>query len=259
MLKILQFVKNHPSGLLTATGFSLNVLAMVSLNDAAVKADRIIEARTDEKGEALTKMEMLKETWRVYALPSGLFVLGSACHFGSCYASHKKQVALAGAAVLSETAYTKMKDQLPDLAGPKKGKTIIEKVAQNKAAENLPESDEEIEQATRDHRTGAKDVLIYDDYGGKWFRSNTEELISVQNIMNGLLNDGAELAYNEIYQELGLRPAGHADEAGFSDTQISISWIGGMDPFVRADGTEEPYLIMMVEPRPTVKYSDSFR
>lgn len=254
-----RIVKEHPSEFLTAAGLVIDGLAVWRMGGACVKANRIIEARTEEKGEKLTPSEKVQETWTLFLLPGLLFIAGESCHVASNIKSRQKQIALASVAAMSETAYTKIKEQAPEVVGKKKAETLKEKTLQAMARDNMPENDEEIEQARGDHRTGAKNVLIYDRFGGKWFRSNTEELISTQNKINDkLLKEGA--GYNDFYQEMGLQYSTIGDLLGWPEgEQIEIGWVGGSDPFARPDGTDEPYLVMDIIPEPTVKFDDFYR
>ena len=256
-MNVFTLIKKHPSAALTITGIGFDVLFGISMGEAFVKSNRVIEAKIEEKGEKLTKKETVKETWHFFIVPFVLFGCGSTCHITSVRTGYKKQMAVAAAAAGVETAYTTMKDQLPEVVGPKKANAVKEKTAQVLAQNNLPQDDEEIEQAIRIDRTGPKNVLFYDDWGGKWFRSNTECVIEVKNWIQTQLNAGERISYNEVYRQQGLKPSETQDYFGWSDGQlIDVTWYGGTDSFVRADGTEEPYLIMQFEPRPSIGYDD---
>lgn len=257
----LRFGKNHLSVILTGTGIALDVCAAIATGDAFVKANRVIEAKTVEYDRRLTNKEKTELTWRFFILPAGLAAGGAACHIGSNVASYKKQVALISVATASETAYSTLKDQLPDIVGKKKAQQVEEKTVQTVAQNNLDGA--VIEHGAERHpKCGPKNVLMQEAICGRMFYSNTEELVHIQNLLNQMRGEGTtELPYNEFYYEEGLDESHAGDILVWPKIEpggdvIEISWYGGLAPFKHPDGTEEPYLVVDFNIRPTVIYED---
>ena len=264
-MKLLQFTKKHLPGILTGTGIVLDVSGAVAMGDACVKANRVIEAKTQELDRRLTKEEKLKATWKFFVLPTGLLILAGSCHVGSNVASHKKQLALVGVATASETAYTKLKEQLPEIAGKTKAKKIAEKTVQDMAKESLPEDEAVIEKPVSPEHWGARNTLFFDRWNGRWFWSNTQEIGDVAITLNNLLGDDSndyQAAMNDMYIELGLKPCDSGDIWRWDKNimgqqeKLDLYWTAGDGVFTMSDGTEIPYLILRFSHDPTVKWTE---
>lgn len=257
-MKIIQLAREHLPAVLTGTGIAMDVAFGVAMGDACVKASRVVEARTQEYGRRLSKEEKVKETWQFFVLPGLLFIGGASCHVGANVASYKKQVAIMGVATGAETAYTKLKEQLPEVAGKGKAKKAIEKTEQAMAQNALPEDESVIETCSGMPQYGPRSVLMWERWTGRWFWSNTEELKHTENVLNELRGTGDAVEYNEFLMELGLKPSKSGElwhwQKQFQNDLLSVEWTYGDGTFTMADGTEVPYLIVRFNQDPTIKY-----
>lgn len=258
-MKLLKSLKKHSSPILTGLGISLDVTCAVLTGQAMVKAHRIIEAEADKLGRRLTNEEKVKLTWKLFLLPVGFGMAGAGCHIGSNIASHKKQMALMGIATASETAYTKLKDQIPEIVSPKKAKDIKEAHLQNMAKSNFPQ-EEEIETASKRQTPNAEAVLFFEPFTGRWFRANTDDLTRSENVINGMMNNDGRVCLADLEYELGLKCSKMGEMLEWRidiDGLVEIGWIGSTESFIHKDGTEEPYFILDIKPEPRLGYLDT--
>lgn len=252
--------------LLTAAGIAFDVSCAVTIADAAVKANRIIEAKMEEYGRALTAQEKLELTWKLFILPTALGASGAACHISSnvwhTSQNKKKEAALMTLAASTETAYVRLKEEIPEVVGKNKAAKIDERVVDKIAINNMPTSEEAIERSRKREEFGPRNVLFCNAWDGRYFWSNTEEITHVQNVLQGIQNGNSDEAVQckEFYYELGL-----SDESFIGETfgwikdfdgLVYFVWSGCTQPFLREDGTEEPVMIVRPEPKPRLLYSD---
>lgn len=242
----------HGTAILTGTSISLGILFGLSMGKACVNATRNYESKMKDREEPMSKEEIIKDNWKFFIVPASLGAAAAGCCIGANVINHRKQVALMGLATGAETAYTSLKDKLPEMVGPRKGEKVMDAAKQDIASKNLPKCDTDIEQAKKG------DVLIFDSFTGRWFRSDTDELLRAQNVINEFINANDYMVLNEYYEELGLEPCRIGEMMGWHisfEGNMHVGWIGGITPRIRPDGTEEPYLILKYEPEPSLKFA----
>lgn len=261
------FFDKRGTTLLTGAGIAFDISCAITTGRACVLANRIIEAKTEEYGRTLTPKEKVEETWQLFVVPGILGVAGGACHIGSTVKSHRKQAALMSVATATETAYERLKDEIPEVVGKNKADKIEESVVQKNAKEHQPSRDTDIINITKPESFGPRDTLMFDNMQGLWYRSNTEELLAIQNTLNAMLNDCRNdggvskdpVSLTEYNYELGIKPGELASRYVWpaeQDENISIKWTGCLEPYIHPDGTEEPYLIVRFDPEPVIWYTD---
>ena len=99
-------ITKHSPEILTAIGIAGMATTVVLAVKATPKALKQIEEAENEKGEKLTKTEVVKTTWKTY-VPTAISGAASvACVIGANSVHTRRQAALYSAYKLSETAYT---------------------------------------------------------------------------------------------------------------------------------------------------------
>lgn len=111
--------------------------------------------------------------------------------------ANKIIASLSAAYTFAQTELVEYKDKLPELLGDKKASEVEAAVAQEKVNNN-PISDNKIVV------TGQGDVLCYDTFSGRYFRSNAEKIRQKVNDLNEQLMDEYYISLNEFYYMLGL-------------------------------------------------------
>lgn len=252
--------------MLTATGLALDVSCAITTGKACIKANKIIESKMEEYGRALTTKEKAELTWKLFLLPIGLGTAGAACHIGTnvwhTSQNKKKEAALMTIAAGTETAYARLKEEMPEVVGKNKATKIEEKVADRVAIDNMPTNEEAIERSRKPELYGPRNVLFCNAFDGRYFWSNTEEILHTQNVIQGMQNGNPDepVQWKEFYYEQGLSEESVVGEIfGWIkdfDGLAYFTWSGCTQPFVRADGTEEPVLILKPDPRPRLLYTE---
>lgn len=90
----------------------------------------------------------------------------------------------------------------------------------------------------------AKKFLAYDNWSGRFFRSNMFELQQAVNEANAVLNAEGDLDVNTFYELLGLPGIGAGFDMGWSGTQIKVHFGAVLhpdgEPAISIDFREHP-------------------
>jgi hypothetical protein len=239
MNKLLQhsklFVKRNASTILTCAGGAGVVATAVMAVKATPKAMTLLEEAKKEKGEELTKMEMVKVAGPSYipAVITGVSTI--ACIFGANILNKRQQAALMSAYALLDSTYKDYQKKVEELYGEDANDNIKAEIAKDKYV------DEEVELQDDNNQ------LFYDEYSGRYFESTTEDVIKAEYNLNRKLADWYGVYLNEFYEMLGLEPVDYGDHLGWNsaevyDTQWS-NWIDFNHKKVTMDDGLECYIL----------------
>lgn len=217
-----KFVVKHSPEILTGLGIASMVSAIGITATVTPKALRLIEDAEHEKGEALTKTEKVKATWKVYVPVAVTAGVGVACLIGSNSVNIKRNTALATAYQLSTTALSEYKEKVIETIGEKKEKTIREKVAQKKVDETSSNNSEVIV-------IGNGTTKFLEPVSKRYFTGDLENIKRIVNDLNYRMITGMEeyISLSEFYDEIGLDRTSVSDHLGWnigSDGQIEIHY-----------------------------------
>jgi hypothetical protein len=187
---------------------------------ATVKAVRIIDGETDKRerdGLAFPTIgEKVEMVWKLY-IPPGLTIASTmVCVILSNRASDRRTAALAAAYKLSEEAYERYRSQVIERIGAKK-EDIIRAEATKARAAKVPGPSEVI-------IAGSGEVLCFDAYTGRFFKSDIETIRAVQNNLNCAISSGGSYAsLSDFYEQIGLAATSCSDEVGWNlDRMVDI-------------------------------------
>lgn len=230
--------KNAPTILTTMGGVGVVATAVMAVK-ATPKALALIEQAEAEKGEKLTKVEVVKTASVVY-IPAVLVGAGTiACIFGANVLNKRQQAALMSAYALLDSSYKEYKAKTVELYGEDADNNIKEAVAKDKY-ENAD-------------ITGTGESLFYDEYSKQYFKSTMVDVQNAEYYINRdlVMRDYATL--NDFYDYLGIphHPAG--DELGWSSgMNFDYYWQTWIDfvhtPMTMEDGTKCTMITMYSEP-----------
>lgn len=227
-----KFLEKNSSKILLGLGISGMILSTVSAVKETPRAMSQIEGykrkvkRDKGVDVELSKTEVIKLCWKFY-VPSGtLAIMSIGCLVGSSVLSDKKQAALAAAYSLSESALRDYKNKVISQIGPEEEKKIRESIIKDKVSKINDIDESEI------IYTGQGDVICYDHWSDRLFRSDKESIRKAENDINrDLLSDGF-VSLNDFYYYLNLRPTKAGDILGW-DTRaenISIEYTSILSP-----------------------------
>lgn len=196
------FLTHNSPTILTCVGAIGVVATAVLAAKATPKALDILEEARAEKGEELTKLEIVTTAAPAYIPTIMTGVTTLACIFGANVLNKRQQAALMSAYAFLDNSYREYKKKVEELVDEDKVKEIHSEIA-------------------KDHYDGSvkpsKDTeLFYDFYSGRYFESTIEDVQRAEYRINRNLTmrDGA--CVNEFYEELGIDPLREYEEIGWS-------------------------------------------
>lgn len=220
-----QLVKDNATTLLTAGGVVGTVGTAVLAWRGGYKAAEIIiteEARREDVKEGAVPM-LRKEK----ALLTGVYILPPVLTGSTTIAaiilanrmSAQKAAALAAAYGLAERNLSEYKDKIQEkLTGPK-STAIRDEIQQDRVNENPPRNSQVIV-------IGGGEVLFYDAWSGRYFRSTVEAVRKAENAVNREIFQANEASLKSFYDELDLPPVTMDEHLGWNisnSLEIEIS------------------------------------
>lgn len=247
-----EFLKRNSSTILTCVGAVGVVATSVMAVKATPKALSLIENAKEEKGEELSKWEVVKVAGPSY-IPAMITGAGTiACIFGSNIISKHQQATLMSAYALLDNSYKEYKKKVDEVYGEEAGKTIRAEIAKDKYAGDDISVDDDKE-------------LFYDFYSGRFFESTKEAVTWAAYETNRALYVNGAVGLNEYYDFLGLETRPEYDDVGWTNVQleemywhpwIEFDWEEG---HIDEDGGEETgleYTLIHLPMEPVMGYLD---
>lgn len=219
------FLSRNASTILTIIGGVGVVGTAVLAATATPKALASVEEAKVEKGEELTKWEMVKAAGPAYipAVAAGAGTL--MCVFGANMLNKHHQAALTSAYALINESYNQYKGKLKELYGEEAHNNIIDAMAVEKAEEIRVYNqsiatlcDLSIEDGTSEPR------LFYDEYANRCFESTIERVMNAEYHINRNLVLRGYVTLNEFYEFLGIAPTEYGSTVGWS-VDDELYWI----------------------------------
>lgn len=236
------FLKRNSSTILTCVGAAGVIATAVTAVKATPKALRLLEQAKEEKGEELTKLEVVKIAGPAYVPSVLLGVSTLACIFGANVLNHRAQASLMSAYALADSSYKDYRKKVDELYGEEAGGQVRAEIAKDK------------------YEVGSVDLqgnnrLYYDFYSGRYFEAtpvfvkNAEYELNRKMVMD-------ECAYlNEWYYLLDMEPLEHGLDFGWStpgnEQKYWQSWVDFKhEKVVMDDGLECIIVSFVQDPYP---------
>jgi hypothetical protein len=234
------FLYKHSPEILTGIGVTGMITSTVLAVKATPKALLLLEEAKYDKGEKLTRMEVVKTAWKPY-LPAIITCAASAtCIIGASTVNHKRNTALATAYAISEKTLLTYRDKVVETIGEKKEKEIREKIAQDEVDQN-PVSNTQV------FITPKGNTLCMDSISGRYFKSDIDTIKKVVNELNRIMTYENYISLDEFYHKLGLESIksshrlGWKLEDGLIELDFSSCLTDNDEPCVVVDYTAPKY------------------
>lgn len=160
--------------------------------------------------EDLSWKEKFSVSYRVYIPPA----IAGVCTLVSIIAANRIQYARGAAFALaysgSEAAFRRYREAVSDVVKPKD----VQKITSRVAEKSVQEAGKPVPGTVLVASSG--DVLCYDVFSGRYFKSDIETIRRVENNINGQLNAECYASLNEFYAGLGLPPIAAGELVGWS-------------------------------------------
>ena len=237
-----RFIKRNASTILTCIGGAGVIATSVMAVKATPKALMMVADAEEEKGESLSKWEVVKAAGPAY-IPA--IVVGAstiACIFGANALNQRQQASLMSAYALLDNSYKEYKNKLIELYGEEEDTRIREEIAKDKYAGDEAPTDND-------------KVLFYDEFSGRYFHSTVADILRVELEVNKTLSDWGGLYLNDVYDLLDIPRTNYGDHLGWSAAGMyEMYWSQWLDfdtkKFTLDDGLECYILTFGVEPIP---------
>lgn len=234
------YLKRNSSTILTAIGALGVVATTVVAVRATPKAMMLLNEAKEEKGDELTKLEVIKVAGPTYIPSIAIGVSTIACVFGANALNKRQQAALMSAYALLDSSYKDYKNKVKELYGEEADKEIVYEIAKEKYNRFDIVSDGEKQ-------------LFYDYFSERYFESTVEAVQRAEYQLNRklMMEDGVYL--NDWYEWLGIEPI----ESGYSYGWSSVinhettwqAWVDFIhDKVEMDDGLECHIITFSVEP-----------
>lgn len=236
----------HSPEILVGIGIAGMFTSTVLAVRATPKAlDLIAEAR-EAKDDDLTKVEVVKATWKCYIPAAVTSVAAAGCLIGGTKVNIRRNAALATAYKLSETAFTEYREKVVETIGEKKEKVVKEKIMQDRLEKDPIDKTQLI-------ITGKGNVTCKDTIIGRPFTTNVDTIKKAEIAINRKLVSGPDgyVSLNEFYDELGLEPCDIGEDLGWKtdDGYIEIEFGSLYD-----ENLNEPVIVLYYNVAPKLDY-----
>lgn len=211
------FANRHGATILTCVGGAGVIATAVLSVKATPKALALMKQAEEEKGEKLTKLEIVKVAGPVYipAIATGAGTL--VCIFGANSLNKRQQASLISAYALLDNAHKEYKKKVVELYGEEADKEVKAEIAKDKYEKCDIVLDE-------------NKKLFFDDFSGRYFESTMENVVRAEYEINKKISSwgGAEL--NEFYELLDIPQMDTFNRMGWSIGGImSDTWGNWLD------------------------------
>jgi hypothetical protein len=213
---ILRGIEMESPTILTVVGVTGLVTTVILAVRATPKALYLLELERDKrdpKGNrdiSLSKIEIIKTSWKCY-VPAALIGGGTVlCFIGAHSINLRRNAALAGLFTVSEAALREYQEKVIEVIGENKERKIHDSIVQDHLDKNPLSTNEVL-------LTGKGEVLFYDSWSGRYFKSEMEKVRKSQNDLNhDLLGGDMYLSLNSFYDEVGLDRIKGGEEVGWT-------------------------------------------
>ena len=236
-------LKPNAPTILTGLG-ALGVIGTAVLTAKATpKAIDRIETATFEKGENLTKTEVIINASPAY-IPAA--VVGAAtigCIFGANILNKRQQAALSSAYALLDSSFRQYRQKVNDIYGEDADAKVMSAVLSSEYDGHIPSKDKR---------------LYYEEWSNRYYEISEEQAQNAEYLLNRSLALQGYASLNELYFFLGLPPTEKGAVLGWSESFLhemhGCSWIDFEYMLTMMDDGLECYIIGM-DYRPSPDYT----
>lgn len=234
------FISRNASTILTGLGGVGVIATTVMAVTATPKALQLIEEAKEEKGDDLSKLEVVRIAAPVY-IPTVLIGASTiACIFGANVLNKRKQASLASAYALLDSTFKEYRGKFIQLYGEDADLHLRTEVAKDKYTGDKVSEDNDKQ-------------LFYDEFSGRYFESTMANVIKAEYEINRIIEQECGAFLNEFYELLGIPTVDYGDYVGWSSWALTDMYWDSWLPFTHEkftldDGLECTIITMDREP-----------
>jgi hypothetical protein len=193
------------AGVVTTTA-----LAIKATPHAQAAMQKVKDDISDRKP---TRRELLKAALPYYIPTIVSAGVTTGCIIGSHHLSCKENAALASLASMSEVALNEYQNKVVEKLGEKKAREIEGEILEDHIKANPVSKSEVIV-------TGRGQSLMYDDFSGRYFMGNYDDLATAVRKIGTEINRNLWASYNDLYYLIGLSGVEYGEEIGWDIDHI---------------------------------------
>lgn len=228
------FLRRNSPTILTFLGAAGVVATSIAAAKATPKAMALLEKTKEEKGEELTKLEIVKVAGPAYIPAIAIGASTIACIFGANALNKKTQASIMSAYALLDTSYKQYKSKVKELYGENSDRNVKKEIAKDKFKDN-------------DININNEKILFFDFYSLRYFESTERLVLKAENRVNELLKLYGRASLNDFYESLGM-PTAYTGYELWWNVQKCPSVEFTHDITTMDDGLECCVISMSVEP-----------
>ena len=199
-------LRNHSPSILTGIGVAGVFATAIFASKATLRADEILVG--DE-----TFKQKVKKTWKLYIPSIAVAAITTTCIIMSNTTNLKRQAAMGALYSAAVTGFNDYQNKVVETIGEVGEEKILDRVKQEKIDKN-PVSKNEV------FLIGKGETLCYDNFSGRYFKSDIEYLRKAQNTLNQRLINDVYMSLNEVYSEIGLPNIPLGEEIGWNTNDL---------------------------------------
>ena len=235
------YVMNNKATILSMGAVGGLVTTSILTAKGKTKADELYSKHSDIKklqhdDSELTKFETVLAVVPAYlpAIISGIAT--TVCILGADKMHRDKEAALTGAYIYMHRLYSEYKQAVRNVYDEEGERKVIEALATKTV-----------------HKDEDDKLLIYDDYGKRYFRIAPDEYQDALYQINRMYNFTGEMTLNNFYEFFDLEPVPGGNILGWSALKdyecIGVSWIDvRLEKMEMIDNTEAYVMMYNIEP-----------
>lgn len=235
-----KYVKRNAASILTSIGGVGVVATTVLAVKATPKALLLLDEAKKEKGEELTKLEVVRIAGPAYIPTTIVGVSTLACIFGANVLNKRQQASLISAYALLDNTYKEYKGKVNELYGEEADEKVRAEIAKDKY----------VKEEIQDEDDGKQ--LFYEEYSKRYFRATNETVLRAEYEINRIVAEDCCATLNEYYDLLGIERTDYGDHVGWSSAQMFemywSSWIDFWHEKVELEDGMECYILNITEP-----------
>lgn len=224
--------RSSPTILTCASAVGVVATAVMAVR-ATPKAIILLEEAKDDKGEDLTKLEIVRTAGPVY-IPAALIGLSTiACIIGIKVLSKRNQASLASAYALLSESYQRYRKAANTIYGYDADSKIVAQMAKEVYVHADGYS-----VYSSDLDADSEKILCYDLFSKRYFTTTMAAVINAQYHINRNLCLRGYSNLNEFYEFLGIEKIDYGDEIGWSMDELmegGIMWLDFDNCYTKMD------------------------
>jgi len=210
-------IDNSPA-ILTVLGVTGTITTAYLTGTASFKAAEILRKEGMIESDELDSIsfsfkDKFEYVWKCYIPAVGTGAVTVFCIVFANRIGMRRAAAVAAAYSISEKAFVEYKDKVIEKFGDNQEQKVRDEVAQDRVNRN-PLNEREI------IITGDGEVLCYEAFTGRYFKSSMEEVKRAQNDINAEIIHNSYASLSDFYNALGIGKTSCSDEVGWNTDKL---------------------------------------